>query len=696
MSDPSLPPPFSNSPPHRPLLDVSYRAKLMISMCGVVFLTGLVIIALADRRLRKNTQAFVHSLFKETSSHAVTRTKDFVQRAAPVAQSLQLLADQGLALDDLDRLARQLLAFVKANPGLTAVLYGDEAGNFATLFRMNDGRLHVKRTHLVNGLTHLTEYEVMDDGSWKIVRHDNNAGYDPRNRPFYLLAKEKRRLAWTGPYMFFTQGVPGISCVVPALRPTGELRGVFSVDFDLIALSQFVGSLSISENSRVFLFTPTQELLAHPALQNLKAEGVNGNGKLLTLADTGDPLVEAFRRHLQPQYLGGAATDEFHFFQFQHDGQDYLASTTVFPIGDGQPWVVGAIAPQADFLQEVARTRWLALSVGSLALCLAALLAAALARRISRPVQSMIGFMGRVGDGDLKTPADFSGSSEFRRLSAALNRMIAELRERLQLRHSLSLAMEVQKSLLPAADPVSPRLDIAGRTHYCDQTGGDYYDFIDIARTSESSLLVAVGDVTGHGIAAALLMATARGALHCRVIDQPSLGALMTRINHVLARNNRHHRFMTLLLLEIDARTSSVNWSSAGHDPAIIFDPKNGRFRELDGADIPLGLEENVEYEDFTSPPLPAGSILVIGTDGVWEMFDNLEQQYGKDRLREVIRVNHASSAAQIASALEKDLAAFRGIRSPDDDVTFVIVKFLEDPATGQPAPLSALQAAVA
>src|SRR6185436_5810503 len=102
---------------------------------------------------------------------------------------------------------------------------------------------------------------------------------------------------------------------------------------------------------------------------------------------------------------------------------------------------------------------------------------AVLARRVSGPVQQLIGFMRRVGAGDLEARADFGGSREFRQLSDALNRMIADLRDRLRLRHSLGVAMEVQQRLLPSRPPQTRGLDVAGHSTYCDETGGDYYDF---------------------------------------------------------------------------------------------------------------------------------------------------------------------------------------------------------------------------
>ena len=657
-------------------LDLSFRTKLLLSMCGLVLLTGAIVLLVADRNSRASTKMLVNSLFREVSGHAVTQTRDFVLRAAPVAESLGQLANQGLALDDLNRLALQLLAFLKGNAGMTRVLYGDERGDHVAAARLRDGRLRIEMTRIVEKHTDRTEYEVQGDGSWTILRQDDSSGYDPRTRPFYVLAKEKGTLAWTAPYMFFTEGVPGISCVIPAQGPSGEMRGVFSVEFDLNALSEFVSALAISEHSQVFLFTPDQTLLAHPNKRNMVGTGVKGAGTMLTLADTGDPLVQAFRQHLQPEFLHGSDAEAFHFFGFDHDGEGYLASTTVFPIGDGQSWVVGAVAPQSDFLASVRRARWLSLVAALGALGLAAFVAGAMARRISNPVQALIAFVQRVGAGDLEAKADFHGGREFQQLAAELNRMIIDLRERLQLRHSLHIAMEVQRSLLPASDPISPLLDIAGRSNYCDETGGDYYDFIEVAPISKSSLLIAVGDVMGHGIPAALVMATARAALRTSALRDACLGDLMTRTNKVLAVDNRHNRFVTLSLLLIDAETRIVRWASAGHDPAIVYDPHNGSSRQLEGGDLPLGLFDAIEYREFTTDALPADAVIIVGTDGVWEMANEQEQQYGKERMQRIVRDHHAQPAAQIAAALEADLATFRGAKVPIDDVTFVVVKF--------------------
>jgi phosphoserine phosphatase RsbU/P len=640
----------------------------------LVMSTGGVITFVSDRGNLASTEALVDSLFREVSGHAAEQTKDYVVRAAPVAESLSRLSDQGLALDDLDRLARQLLPFLQGDEGLTRVLYGDESGDYVSAARLNDGQIQVERTHIVDGRTHSTEYAIERDATWKVIRQDYKEGYDPRTRPFYLLAKKEGRLAWTPPYMFFTEGVPGISCVVPVSGSEGRLRGVFGVEFDLNALSEFVGRLSVSEHSRVFLFTPDETLLAHPYLRHFQGTGVKGKGTLLTLADTDDPLVDAFRQHLRPSRLRGSDGD-FHFFEFDHDGVAYLASTTVFRISDGQSWVVGVVAPQSDFMAAAWRTRYYMLAAAAGVLVIALLLAAMLAGRISGPVHALINFMQRVGKGDLDAQADLHGSREFRQLSVALNQMIADLRDRLRLRHSLDVAMDVQQQLLPRRPPEVRGFDVAGHSTYCDETGGDYYDFLVVDKPTADHLLIAIGDVMGHGVAAALVMAGARAVLRDRADATGCLADLMGRLNRMITADLEGSRFMTMHLGVLDLRQRIYRWVSAGHDPAIIFDPAAKSFEEPDASSMPLGIMEDTVYEEHVCRSFHPGQVFVLGTDGVWEMPNSAGEQFGKQRLREAIQTASEGSAEQIAQAIRDALSRFRGDAKPVDDVTFVVVK---------------------
>jgi len=652
---------------------LTFRAKLVLGVCGLVLLTGAVVLWLAQGSSRATTETLTDSVFREVSGRAVAHTRGFVLRAGPVVESLAQLADKGLAVDDADRLAPQLLAVLKANSGLSWVSYSDERGSFTGAQRRSEGGTLINYSHIVEGKTKLVEYDTLPDGTRKILKSEDDSGYDPRKRPFYLGAKQAGRLVWLPPYVFYWQWVPGITCAVPVKDASGKLRGVLTADFDLNALSDFVAGLSVSEHSRVFLFTSDEVLLAHPDRRSVTGE--RETAKLLSLADAGDPLVDAYRANLKPEHLSASNGEAFHRFEFQRDKIDYLGSATTFKVGDDLVWVIGVVAPKSDFVGDVWRTQAVALAAAAAAVLAAVVLAFALASTVSRPVSALIGFMRRVGGGDLEAKAEFGGSGEFRELAQELNEMIGNLRDRLRLRHSLNVAMEVQQRLLPAAAPVVRGLDVAGHSTYCDETGGDYYDFLVLDRAAPDAVLIALGDVMGHGVAAALVMAGVRAVLRDRAGAAGSLAELMGRLNKLISADHGGDRFMTMYLAVIDAKSGTVRWVSAGHDPVIVFDPADGSFIEVGEGDLPLGVMDDTEYREQTAGPFRAGQVLFIGTDGVWEMPDVKGDQFGKERLREVIRESAAGTANDITRAVRERLTAFRGETKSVDDVTFVVVK---------------------
>ena len=238
--------------------------------------------------------------------------------------------------------------------------------------------------------------------------------------------------------------------------------------------------------------------------------------------------------------------------------------------------------------------------------------------------------------------------------------------------------MEVQQSLLPSETPQIKGLDIAGHSTYCDETGGDYYDYLEIAELSDNTAALVVGDVMGHGIAAAMLMATARGVLRSRCTESGSLGDLLGHLNDLLVEVTGGRRFMTMVLVTIDGEHGQLRLSSAGHDPPFIYDPHQDTFVELETGGLPLGIMHGEEYPEETYGPLPVGSIVLASTDGVWEAQNEAEKMYGKDRIHEVLRRNAQGTARDIARALHDDLQAFCSEARQLDDITFVVVRRIE------------------
>lgn len=225
-----------------------------------------------------------------------------------------------------------------------------------------------------------------------------------------------------------------------------------------------------------------------------------------------------------------------------------------------------------------------------------------------------------------------------------------------------------------------PGFDIAGHSVYCEDTGGDYYDFIDLSEVGEGCVGIAIGDVSGHGVAAALLMTTVRALLRSRAlrsgsVEPGTLGVLMTEINHQLAGDVHRGRFMTLVYIVLETETGTLRWVNAGHDPMTIYDPATGAFNELTAVGIPLGIEPDWTYAEQTAPFDRPGSILIAVTDGIWETRNAAGETFGKDTMLEVIRTNADKPASQICDAVHDALAAFRGEAQAAADVTLVVVK---------------------
>ena len=244
------------------------------------------------------------------------------------------------------------------------------------------------------------------------------------------------------------------------------------------------------------------------------------------------------------------------------------------------------------------------------------------------------------------------------------------------IRQSLGLAREVQQNLLPDKNPRMEKLDIAGRSIYCDETGGDYYDFIASDSGDKGQLMIAIGDVSGHGISSALLMATVRSALRQR-LSQPGTSAdVISDVNRQLVQDVEDSgQFMTMFYLNIDITKMQANWVRAGHDPAIFYDPVADSYEELAGSGIALGIDENWNYKEYRKTGLKSGQIIFLSTDGIWEAFNLKGEMFGKERIYDIIRKNSSLSADQIINILLTSVKSFQQGAQLEDDITLVVIK---------------------
>jgi serine phosphatase RsbU (regulator of sigma subunit) len=243
---------------------------------------------------------------------------------------------------------------------------------------------------------------------------------------------------------------------------------------------------------------------------------------------------------------------------------------------------------------------------------------------------------------------------------------------------SLAQASAVQQKLMPKCDPRVDGFDIAGRSVWCDETGGDYYDFLYPAANGHKRIGIVVGDVTDHGMPSALLMTTARAFLRERIQTPASeCAAIVSDVNQRLVQDVEElNLFMTMFYGEIDIEEKMIRWVKAGHEPAILYTPGTDSHELLAGEGLPLGVMEDAVYKE-SKKQINSGQIILIGTDGIKESVDTHGEMFGNERFMDVIRQYADQPAREMLDRVFESLNDFRHPLGPDDDETLVVIKVL-------------------
>ncbi|WP_319583675.1 PP2C family protein-serine/threonine phosphatase [uncultured Pseudodesulfovibrio sp.] len=304
------------------------------------------------------------------------------------------------------------------------------------------------------------------------------------------------------------------------------------------------------------------------------------------------------------------------------------------------------------------------------------LMAFFLSKLFTRNIREVAHAVRCVARGDFTVRAEVRSRDEVGRLARSFNEMIPELQDKVRMQNSLEVAQEVQLSLLPGHNPEFPGADIAGASTYSDETGGDYYDFIPRTTDRGDSLVVAVGDVSGHGVQAALTMASARAYLRSLVSGGAPLGEAVTSVNRLVFKDtDGSGRFMTLFLLELFA-DGTMEWVRAGHDPAMLLVPGKDAFEELQGEGLPIGVLPDGDFTVGRGRAV-SGQIAVIGTDGIWEAVSPDGEMFGKDRLKTLIREHGKDGAPALIQAVDQAVTSFRATAPQRDDMTLAVVRWV-------------------
>jgi sigma-B regulation protein RsbU (phosphoserine phosphatase) len=255
-------------------------------------------------------------------------------------------------------------------------------------------------------------------------------------------------------------------------------------------------------------------------------------------------------------------------------------------------------------------------------------------------------------------------------------RLYQEEKALLRMREEMRFATEIQERLLPKEAPSLPGYEIAGRSHPAQDVGGDYFDFIPI---DGGRIAFCLGDVTGKGLPAALLMANLQATIRGQALVEPTPAPCMDRSNRLLFRSTDPVKFATLFYAVLDAPAHRMSYCSAGHDHPYLFSG-SGEPARLGVGGMMLGAMEESAYEEAVVALHP-GDLFVCYSDGITEaMADSGEEygeEFGEERLLAVLREHRTAAADGIIDALVAAVRAHAGRRPQSDDMTVLVVRRL-------------------
>ncbi|MGB0560310.1 MAG: SpoIIE family protein phosphatase [Spirulinaceae cyanobacterium] len=608
----------------------------------------------------------------------------------------------------------QLYQQMKVAPTMAFVYCGSaQRGEFFGILRSPvDGDLQLSFGNRDNDF--LREYYQLDVQGQRTYRiRQTDKPYDSRQRPWFGAALAQGGPAWSEVYIAFTTGLPNITASLPVYnRPGREVIGVCATDVVLPKeFRTFLQELEIGKTGQAFVIDRQGQLISNSTDEPLM-QGEGEDAEFLGAIESQDQQVRTAAQHLLDQYGSFERIQTAKQLEFTVEGQRQFLQVLPFQDAHGLDWLIVVTVPEADFMAPIyASTR------NTVVLALVTLAAAIgggilVTRWLTRPILQLTSAADALAQGNLVQRVDADTPvQELNTLAQAFNSMAGQLRafftrleekvqertmelaeanqkivtlnnklqaENLRMGTELDLARQIQQMILPKPEELNQveGLDIAGFMEPAEEVGGDYYDVLQ----RDGVLTVGIGDVTGHGLESGLLMLMTQTAVRTlQQVQERNPIAVLDAINRTLCHNvarMNSDKNLTLVILSYQAGQVRIT----GQHEEILVVRAGGAIERLDTMDLglPIGLDTEItEFIDDTTVELQPGDGLVLYTDGIPEAYDAAEEQYGIERLCQVISSHWDGSAKAVQEAVVADFRDFLGRQKMVDDITLVVLKQL-------------------
>jgi len=539
--------------------------------------------------------------------------------------------------------------------------------------------------YAINPESILWIYTILNDGTVSLYPSPGiwpyEPGYDLRQESWYINAQQRR--PFPANRIEPLTGKTVMTTTIPLYDTDNSFAGVIAIDIDL---SGMLDKMEIPQQWQKGAWKLLIRLPRQPNRDTDEARVVCCSRFLQSQAGPGKQtrLVQICEPNNVKTMIEESREGNTGFIRQPYEGVDSLWVYGSSQRGGGFPILVvpyQRIIEQVDNAQQLLfRDNIRAVQIATILIFIvivaAVVLAVLRARKFTIPIINLADAAEKLAGGDYDVTVEISTNDELQQLGNVFNQVGPGMKERQKIKQSLELAREIQQHFLPAEDLESDNFQIAGLCRYCDETGGDYYDLLDLRAVAPGRIGLVLGDVSGHGIPAAMLMISSGSILRNNAPHHgDNLSAAITELNRHLVVNSESGKFMTLFYGLLDEKSKTLSWASAGHDPAIWFHAESDNFTEMENTGMPLGVSYDAKFDQAEPVTLYVGDVVVIGTDGIWEASNASGQMYGKERLIELIRLNKDKSAGQITSLVVESVMEFCSDTPPVDDITLLVIK---------------------
>jgi len=572
-------------------------------------------------------------------------------------------------------------------PGVTTAGAGNE---LATLSPLDD-----VMTPLLSSDQRITQIYVGTE-SGILYLHPWMTGisptYDPRTRDWYTSALKSDTVTWSDPYIDASGKGLMITCSRQVPGGSEGKTWVVASDVTLSTVNSQIIGTQVDGNGYAFLLDKQGNVVAQPGL----TAGEAGWGESFATENLLSSNNSALAQVARDMVAGKSGTARVPFA----DGEKYIAYAPVKSVN----WSVGIVVPVEDVIAPAEKTRAQIVNATGetgtllqqkmdlarnvfvvlfiLLFILVTVLSVLFAQLITRPVAELKKGSEALGKGDLGYRVTVETGDEFEDLARSFNTMAADLKthidelqrttaEKERYAKELEIAKGIQQSFLPDEAPKIEGIELVAKNIPALEVGGDFYDFIPLAQ-DQWGLVIA--DVSGKGVPAALFMALSRTLIRASTLANADPATAIGHANQLICEDSKTSMFVTLFYAILDSRAMTLNYVNAGHNPPLLLKGTSSDVVLLKAKGIALGVTDEVSLQSVRVDLRP-DDVLVLYTDGVTEAINDREEEFGEERLLNVITKNRGESAATILERILSAITVFAGDQPQHDDITLLILK---------------------